>query len=196
MTWVRFDDQFTIHRKVSSLSDAAYRLHTEGIFWAARNLTDGRIARDELRSVSGKGKPEMHAAELVRRGLWLETDDGWEIHDYLSYQPSRSKVLHDREQKKKAGHLGGLASGQSRRAGQRPPRSKPQAKPKHGASGSVEHPYPVPSSKDRRGDRPPASQGGAVVAPKPSECARHVGSPADNCGLCRSERIAAPEEPA
>jgi hypothetical protein len=205
MTWVRFDDQFTIHRKVSSLSDAAYRLHTEGIFWAARNLTDGRIARDELRSVS-RGKPETHAAELVKRGLWLETDDGWEIHDYLSYQPSRSKVLQDREQKRKAGHLGGLASGQARRkpipkggqaktAGQNTSRSRREAARLDSGSRSVEHPYPVPSSKDRRGDRPPASQGGAVVAPKPGECARHVGSPADNCGLCRSERIAAPEEP-
>jgi hypothetical protein len=163
MTWVRFDDQFTIHRKVSSLSDAAYRLHTEAIFWCARNLTDGRIARDELRSVSGIGKPDGHAAELVRRGLWLETDDGWEVHDYLSYQPSRSKVLHDRELKRKAGHAGGIKSGESRRAAQGRSGSKREAKPKQGATGSVEHPGPSPSLREGTGDVRPASLGAAHV---------------------------------
>jgi hypothetical protein len=33
MTWVRFDDQFPIHRKMTGLSDAAFRLHVLAIFW-------------------------------------------------------------------------------------------------------------------------------------------------------------------
>ena len=45
---LRFDDQFPIHRKVSGLSDAAFRLHVEAIFWCDRNLTDGFIREPRL----------------------------------------------------------------------------------------------------------------------------------------------------
>lgn len=100
MPWVRFDDQFPIHRKVDVLSDAAFRLHVSAVCWCARNLTDGFIAAAELRSVSRARKPDKIAAELVRVGVWREVADGWQIHDYLDYQPSRQKV--ERERKAKA----------------------------------------------------------------------------------------------
>lgn len=145
MPWVRFDDRFTIHRKVGGLSDAAFRLHVEAIFWCARELTDGRIARDELRQVSGIARPDRHVAELVRRGVWLEAADGWEINDYLKYQPTREKVERDRETKAIAGRAGGIASGQSRRGA--------KAKPKQSASRLVEHPDPPSSSKKGTGLR-------------------------------------------
>jgi hypothetical protein len=144
MPWVRFDDQFPIHRKVKGLTDAEYRLHTEAIFWCARNMTDGRIARYELRDVSGIARPERHLTALVMRGLWVETDDGWLIHDYLGYQPSRAKVLADRAKKAAAGRVGGVRSGESRR-------SKREAKPKHDASHLVEDPNPPSSSKKGEG---------------------------------------------
>jgi hypothetical protein len=35
----------------------------------------------------------------VARALWLETDDGWQIHDYLDFQPSREKVIRERKAK-------------------------------------------------------------------------------------------------
>lgn len=149
MPWVRFDDNYPTSRKVGGLSDAAFRLHTEAIFWCARELTDGRIAGDELKQVSGIARPDRHVAELVRRGLWAETDDGWEIHDYLKYQPSRAKVLADRDAKAAAGRKGGIASGQVRRGR--------EAKPKQGASRLVEHPNPPSSSKKGSGARAPSA---------------------------------------
>lgn len=54
MPWVRFDDQFPIHRKVDGLSDAAYRLHTSAIFWCARNLTDGFVSEEDLDGVTAR----------------------------------------------------------------------------------------------------------------------------------------------
>lgn len=117
MTWVRFDDQFPIHRKVGGLSDALYRLHTEAIFWCARNTTDGVIRRDELSLLGARAKPGR-AAELVARNMWHAANDlcaqckealfeagtpvppdGWVIHDYLTFQPSRAKVAHERTAK-------------------------------------------------------------------------------------------------
>lgn len=117
MTWVRFDDQFPIHRKVGVLSDALYRLHSEAIFWCARNTTDGVIRKPEFAQLGTRARP-ARAAELVDRGLWhpagdlcaqcqaalkeagtTEPLDGWVIHDYLTFQPSRAKVAHEREAK-------------------------------------------------------------------------------------------------
>ncbi len=143
MPWVRFDDKYPVSRKVGGLSDAAFRLHTEAIFWCARELTDGRIARDELKQVSGIARPDRHVTELVGRGLWDETDRGWQIHDYLEYQPARAKVLRDRTAKAAAGRKGGIASGQARRGD--------EAKPKQRASRLVEHPNPPSSSKKGSG---------------------------------------------
>jgi hypothetical protein len=114
MPWVRFDDQFTIHRKVDGLSDAAFRLHTSAIFWSARNLTDGSVTREDLDGVSARVRtPERFAAECKKRGVWHLGDedcpsekcpadgtgdgDGWIIHDYWEFQPSKEQVVADRE---------------------------------------------------------------------------------------------------
>lgn len=104
MTWVRFDDQFPIHRKVAPLDDATYRLASEAVFWCARNKTDGRIGADELEAISKRGT-RPRAAKLVERGLWHEAGtacaspkcppsgrDGWVLHDYLDYQPTKIQV--------------------------------------------------------------------------------------------------------
>jgi hypothetical protein len=167
MTWVKLDDQFPIHRKVGALSDAAFRLHVEALCWSARNLTDGVIETEELRTVTRIGRAERYAAELVRWGAWRETEAGWEIHDYLDYQQSRSNVLHMREVRAAAGKAGGKASGESRRAGktsgktagQRTQRSKAEAKTKQVGTRSVEPPAPFLLSEGRTG-RPPAERDG------------------------------------
>jgi hypothetical protein len=109
--WVRFDDQFPLHRKVAGLSDKTYRLHTEAIFWCARNLTDGHISAAEMHQVRpGIRSPASHVAVLVSRRLWHVAgescdsekcpaplgSDGWVIHDYWEYQPSKAQVLKER----------------------------------------------------------------------------------------------------
>ena len=52
-------------------------------------------------------------AELVMARRWIETTAGWDIHDYLEYQPSRKQVLAERDEKHAAkvaaGRGGGLA---------------------------------------------------------------------------------------
>lgn len=97
MPWVRFDDQFPINRKVDGLSDAAFRLHVSAIFWCARNLTDGLVPEEDLGIVCARVRtPERFATELVRRNLWIVVDGGWEINDYLEFQPSKQKVNEER----------------------------------------------------------------------------------------------------
>ncbi|MGH3376013.1 MAG: hypothetical protein ACRDP6_14840 [Actinoallomurus sp.] len=117
MPWARFDDQFPINRKVNGLTDTEFRLHVEAVIWCARELTDGRVGRDELDLVSRIRSPKKHVAMLVIRKLWhlgdeecLSTScpahvdnrvdptfDGWMIHDYFEFQFSKEQVLAERE---------------------------------------------------------------------------------------------------
>lgn len=93
MPWVRFDDQYPIHRKVAGLSDAAFRLHSAAIFWSARNGTDGFVPQDDLDQVCARVRdPARFAAECVKRGLWIPATGGWHVfpndglHDFWSIE--------------------------------------------------------------------------------------------------------------
>lgn len=97
MPWVKLDDRFPSHRKIALLSDRAFRLHVAAICWCAENLTDGRITDRELTLVTRVRGVKATAKQLEDAGLWDRTDDGWAIHDYLDYNPSRDQVLADRK---------------------------------------------------------------------------------------------------
>jgi hypothetical protein len=97
MPWVKLDDRFPSHRKVALLSDRAFRLHVSAICWCAENLTDGRIGDRELALVAKIRGVKATAQQLADAGVWDRTDDGWEIHDYLDYNPSREQVIAERK---------------------------------------------------------------------------------------------------
>ncbi|MFD5221439.1 hypothetical protein ACFWMH_27740 [Streptomyces tendae] len=97
MPWVKLDDRFPSHRKIALLSDRAFRLHVSAICWCAENLTDGRISDRELALVTRVRGVKATAKQLQDAGLWDRTDDGWQIHDYLDYNPSREQVLLERK---------------------------------------------------------------------------------------------------
>lgn len=111
MPWARFEDRYPANRKVRPLSDTAFRLDVTAVCWSSEQLTDGHVA--DLADLVGVKRPEKAAAELVSRGRWHLPGhtcpspkcppivDGWLIHDYLVYNPSREKVLTEREAKAK-----------------------------------------------------------------------------------------------
>jgi hypothetical protein len=111
MTWGRFDDRYPSNRKIGRLSDAAFRLDVSGILWSSENLTDGRIAPDELGLIPKIKRPKACAAELVEKGRWHisghlcercpQVDDGWIIHDYHEYNPTAEKVREEKQAKAK-----------------------------------------------------------------------------------------------
>lgn len=67
MTWVRFDDQFPISRKVSGLPDKAFRLHFSAIFWCARNALTSLPATDLHVYPWSLGGPDTEANLRVLR---------------------------------------------------------------------------------------------------------------------------------
>ena len=96
MPWAKFDDRFPSHRKIRLLSDGAFRLFVSSICWCSEQLTDGRIATEELRIVSDVRDPESAAGELVARGLWEQVDGGWLVHDFHDYNPTAAAVRDER----------------------------------------------------------------------------------------------------
>lgn len=92
MPWVRLDDGFTEHPKILVLSDAAFRLHLHALCYSARALTDGHLSNAWLTGGKGRSTPKA-VAQLVAVGVWREAPTGgYQIHDYLKYQPSRSEI--------------------------------------------------------------------------------------------------------
>lgn len=125
LMWAKFDDRYPWNRKVRPLSDAAFRLDVSAVCWSSEYLTDGVISPDDLPQVSDVKRPQLAAAELVRRGRWHASGHdcpdcpdvppgGHVVHHFLDYNPPREKVEADREKRRQAGQMGGKASGRSR----------------------------------------------------------------------------------
>ncbi len=95
MSWVRLDDGAPGHRKIVGLSDAAFRLWVVGLTHCNQQANDGRFSSHAARIMTGYlASPELGRgaiAELCAAGLWAETADGYEVHDYLEYQPSQEE---------------------------------------------------------------------------------------------------------
>lgn len=172
MTWLKVDDSFHAHPKVLATDADALGLWVVAGAWSSSNLTDGFVP-DHALSRLLPGATDL-ARKLVISGLWRRVRGGHQFHDWSDYQPSSSDVRAMREKRAAAGRIGGLNSGKAR--------SKPGSKREASASRTVEPPTrPLPSTKEGRGGASSRS------------CPHHQGQPIHNCGLCRSEALAAEE---
>lgn len=97
MTWVKLDDRFAGNPKVIAAGPEPMWLYVAGLCWCAQNLTDGRIPKAVLPILSTVKRPPACAQRLVEVGLWIDDGDGYEVHDYLEFQPSKAKVEAERE---------------------------------------------------------------------------------------------------
>lgn len=120
MPWVKLEDSFFGHPKAIAAGPLARELNFAAWCWSASNLTDGCIPAHVVPYLAAHaGVKQALAGRLVEVGLWDVTEDGFLIHDYLHYQPTRVEVEEDRrkrhEAKVRAGQMGGIASGAARR---------------------------------------------------------------------------------
>ena len=97
MPWAKLDDQFTDHPKILAAGPLAGWLFICGLCYASRYLTDGYIPLVQVRKLADLENAAELAERLVESGLWARMDDGYMIHDYLEYNPSRLQVLAARE---------------------------------------------------------------------------------------------------
>lgn len=105
MVWLRLEDTFPEHPKVLAAGAIAAWLNVCAIAYCNRQLTDGFVP---TAAVAQMGRIR-DAATLVRVGLWQQVPGGYEIHDYLRYQPSRAEVEDRRQRDREAKVAGGRA---------------------------------------------------------------------------------------
>jgi hypothetical protein len=124
MPWVKIDDHFDEHPKMQQVGPVGWGFWLAGLAYCNRNLTDGfipwskaktlcsfQVAEDdgtlwELARSSGYAAEDLSAewviGLLIDAGLWEEVEngkgriDGYRIHDYSEYQPSKEQVLAER----------------------------------------------------------------------------------------------------
>lgn len=92
MSWVRLDDQFADHPKVTTAGPLAGWLYVCGLLYAARYLTDGFIPTAHVARLAALPRPRQLAERLVQVGLWERAEGGYRIHDYAEYQPTADDV--------------------------------------------------------------------------------------------------------
>lgn len=93
MPWFRLDDSFHSHPKVIAAGNEAVGLYVRCGTYAAQHLTDGFVGKPIVLLYGS----EALAARLVDAALWNRTRGGWNIHDYLDYNPSRETVERERK---------------------------------------------------------------------------------------------------
>lgn len=111
MVWVKLDDRFPEHPKIDGLDDSAFALHVKALCYSNRNTTDGFIPTAAAARMGG-AHFKRSAQRLLASGVWESLRDGYEIHDYLDYQPSRTEVMEHLAK----GHAAKVAGGKARAA--------------------------------------------------------------------------------
>ena len=145
MPWVKLDDRFPDHPKTLSLGDdydSCVTLHIRGLCYCAANLTDGFIPSRVFRGY------ERECARLVEVGLWDEAEGGFEIHDYLDYNPSRDDALASRKSHSERGRKG------AQKRWNRGPRMATAIATAIAEPIAGECPVPVPLTRSRSKDKP------------------------------------------
>lgn len=88
MTWTKLSDDYS--DDCWTLSDAAFRLHTEALIWSNRKLLDCVIPKGDL--VRFSQRPDA-AEELVAVGWWTEEPKHFVVHHHSRYQRGREDVI-------------------------------------------------------------------------------------------------------
>lgn len=97
MPWANLDDTFESHRKIDAASLEAIGLYARSLSFCARYLTNGKVDQTWLERVVPKPQRlQKLLDELVATGLFEPNGNGFAVHDYLDYNPSREDVLERR----------------------------------------------------------------------------------------------------
>ena len=92
MTWTKLGDEFT--DECWRLSDAAFRLHTEGLCWSNRKHLDGCLVKDDMSRWAHCLKA---AEELVDLGFWEDHSDHYQIYAHQGWQRTAEQWLSGKE---------------------------------------------------------------------------------------------------
>ena len=151
MSWVRLDDQFSDHPKVLEAGPLAGWLWVCGLAYCNRLRTDGFIPAGAVPRLADVPHAAKLAATLVQAGLWNAVAGGFQVHDYLDYQPSREQSARTKEARAEAGRRGGSKPRPSKTEAICLPVATPVASEMSEANGKPKgtpYPYPYPYPLD------------------------------------------------
>lgn len=149
MTWFKVDDQLHDHKKARRLGKD--KLAASGLWvlcgsWSADTLSDGFVPDEIVERFDPK---QVYAKRLVEVELWhrVEHDGepGYEFHDWDEYQPTRDKVLGDRQawrDRKQKSRKGSRV--ESRSDTQRDSQGESREDSRVESNGESQRPVPVP----------------------------------------------------
>lgn len=89
MPWVRVDDKFKHHPKVLRAGVEAVGFWLIACCWVAEYATDGHVPAHVLPTLFGY-RPDL-VDRLLDSGMWVKCEDGYTVHDFLRYNPSRAQ---------------------------------------------------------------------------------------------------------
>src|SRR5437879_5620447 len=87
MAWL--DYTFHSHPKIAAIPNSAAGVFAKCISYCSANLTDGFVPAKVAAGWQPKGR---QTAALCRVGLITEVPGGFQVRDYLSYNPSKADV--------------------------------------------------------------------------------------------------------
>jgi hypothetical protein len=150
VSWIKLDDGFAQHPKLVAVGPEGLTLQVRAFCYAGRYLTDGFIPDAVAVSLASNltESPEHWIDQMVKHKLWIVKDGGFQVHDYLTYNPSKIQVETARKLKSRGGKHSQEIQ-QSARYPQRVVESIPQSSLK-------QSPVPVPKrKKETLNPRPP-----------------------------------------
>jgi len=119
MSWALIDDGISNHPKFLAAGPAASWLWLCGVTYCRRHHTNGHVPFAALGTL-GVTSPRPLLRNLLKVGLWHDTEGGWLINDYEEFYQDevgdKAKQDGHRHKKVEAGRNGGRKSGAQRRA--------------------------------------------------------------------------------
>lgn len=101
MAWLRIDDRVRTHPKIAQAGPAAAWLWFCGICYCREHLTDGFVPKAVVPTLAmNLPSPWKHAARLVEVRLWETASGGYQVHDFLEWNPSREDVMSQRDKER------------------------------------------------------------------------------------------------
>lgn len=94
--WVRFDNRTPDNLKVERISDRAHRLWFNACCYCSRAESDGFVPATKILLLSASANRKT-VDELLDVGLLEAVPEGYLVHDYLNYNPSRRRIAEMRE---------------------------------------------------------------------------------------------------
>lgn len=103
MTWFKLDDKSAFHTKVVRAGNEAWGAVCRAGAWSSDQGTDGFVP-DEIASMIAQARVWRKAENSGgpgRAGLVERVEGGWQIHDFLDWNPSAKQVVERRETTRK-----------------------------------------------------------------------------------------------